>query len=406
MPPATRLSTVEFRSLLLPPVRVSLSSLQTFHRPQYALCAARPSQCVEQRRALNLYKTARSLTVLGQHKILTFERYDVEEASPRDQSKHLVNLYEAKKNTNDHKLIAENISLQTLYDKHMRDGQLIYCLKKMEKKTVQTLRVTKPEVIEEYRNVALLKSHTHSVPIQRSQAMTNGINLGPLKVVIFTIASPPDYVRMCMDRAYQFIENGCPVEMRIRMQNHKLTKEERIRAGDPEVWPWVHARFPHLRPDFIIKSMPEGTKYFVDPVSDGRIVQWVMGKPAKNQRKMDFTKRLFTVKQSVQRSIKEGQQAMLPKVMREQLKMTGNLNYSSNTGLPKVQARMKYAKGGKVTYGGEERKWLARDAESDGFLVPDMEEALSQPLIKYEPVQVSREGGEPWKHRRGKYKKT
>ncbi|EDU46611.1 hypothetical protein PtrSN002B_008701 [Pyrenophora tritici-repentis] len=401
MSPAIRLSTVEFRSLLLPPIRISLKSLQTFHRPQYAVCAARPSQCVEQRRALNLYKTARSLTVLGQHKVLTFDRYDVQKASPREDSTHRINLYEAKKNLNDHKLIAENISLKTLYNKHMRDGQLLYCLKGMEKKTIPKIRAD-PEIIEEYRNMALLKSHTHSVPIKHATAMNKFNNLGPLKVVIFTIASPPDYVRMCMDRAYQFLENGCPVEMRIRMQNSKLTKEERIRAGDPEVWPWVHARFPHLRPDFILKSMPAGAYYLVDPVSDGRIVQWVMAMPTKNQTKTEYTKRLFTVKRSVEMSIEKGQQAMLPKVMRQQLMETGNLNYSQNTGLPKVQARMKYASGGDVTYGGEEKKWLARDAETDKFLVPDTEEALQQPLIRYEPVTVPKEGSEPWRHRRGK----
>ena len=94
---------------------------------------------------------------------------------------------------------------------------------------------------------------------------------------------------------------------------------------------------------------------------------------------------------------------MLPKIMREQLQATGNLNYSKNTGLPKLQARLKYAAGGKVTDGGEERKWLARDAETDGFMVPNPEEAEEKPLIQYEAV--TEPGGLPWRVGRGKVRK-
>jgi len=390
---------------------VSLRSLQAFNHPQYAPHAqrpARPSQCVEQRRALNLYKTARAKTVLGQHKVLTFEQYDVKKAAPIQASEHRVNLYQAKKKESDRTLIAEDITLQTLYDDYVKEGQLLYNLKGMRKNTIETMRVTNPEIIEEYRDVALMASHTHSVPIKDAQKKNAGNNLGPLKVVIFTIASPPEYVRMCLDRAYQFIEHGCPVEMRTRMASQKLTKEERVRAGNPEIWPWIHSHFPHLRPDFILKSMPAGTEYFVKPVSDGRIVQWVMGIPAKNQTKLDFTERLFVVKHSVKKSIEEGNQAMLPRVMREQLKETGNLNYSAHTGLPKSQARMKYAAGGRVTYGSEERKHVARDLESDGFMVPNLDEAaLLKPLIRYETRNkyIKAPGGDPYVHERGKSKK-
>ena len=344
------------------------------------------------------------MTVLGQHKVLTFDKYDVESVAPRAAVEHRINLYQGGKKESDRSLIAENISLQTLYDEHIKDGQLLYMTKHLDKKTIAGFHSpTKPGVTGEYRDMALMKSHSYSVPIKRAQKMNKGKTLGPLKVVIFTLVSPPEYIRLCMDRAYQFIESGSPVEMRTRMQGQKLSKEERIRAGNPEVWPRLHSHFPHLRPDFILKSMPEGTKYFVEPVSDGRIVQWVMGVPAKAQPQANFTKRLFTVKRSVQKSIEEGQQAMLPKIMREQLQETGNLNYSKNTGLPKLQARLKYAAGGKVTYGGEERKWLARDAETDGFMVPNPEEAVEEPLVKYEAVKAP--GGAPWKAQRGKVRK-
>ncbi|RMZ67252.1 hypothetical protein GMOD_00001150 [Pyrenophora seminiperda CCB06] len=358
----------------------------------------------EQRRALNLYKTARSVTVLGQHKVLTFQAYDVNKSAPLNQLKRRFDLYQGEKNESRRTLIAKNISLQEIYANHIQDGKMLYMAQRMEKRTMNQLLATRDEgLLEGYEEVALVNSHTHSTPIKPAVAKSLGRSQGPLKVIIFTIISPPAYVRMVLDRAYQFIESGSPVEMRTRLQSQKLSKEERVRAGDPTTWPWIHQYFPHLRPDFILKSMPEGTEYFVKPVSDGRIVQWVMGKKAGNRtQRVDVTKRLFTVKASVQKAIAEGQQAMLPKIMREQLRETGNLNYSTNTALPREQARLKFGSDKPTTYGGEEKKGLKKDAVTDGFMVPTPGVVAEKPVIRYQALPVE---GALFYTKRGKVKK-
>jgi hypothetical protein len=373
MRPTTRLLTVEFRSLLLPPIRVPLRALQALHRPQCAPVphTARPPQCLTQRRFLNLYKTAKAKTVLGQHKVLNFDTYQV---TPPSDSKPLVNLYESDKKHHKTKLIASDISLQEIYDNHIKAGRMLYCTEVMDKKTAATLfRMQGDDIVNEFKDYAIVNAHTHNVPIDGKQ---RGSQLGGLKTLIFNLASPIDHHRIILDRAYQFIEAGKPVEFRVRLQGTKLTKEERHQPGDPALWPWMHTHFPHLRPDFIMKAMPEGTVYIVKPVSNGRMLQWVMSRTAREMAPMDLTRRLLRVKESVKQSIREGKQSQLPKIMRKQLAESGMTDYSPNTGLPRLQARQKFASGHNVKMGGEEKKYQARDAETDGFMLPDLPREL------------------------------
>jgi hypothetical protein len=343
---------------------------------------------------------------LGQHKVLTFDTYDV---APPSDSSHRIHLYESNKKPNQTTLIASDISLQEVYDNHIKDGRMLYCNHAMDKKTVAKLyRLQGEDIANEYKNYAIINAHTHNVPIDNKQ---KGSQLGGLKTLIFNLASPIDHHRIILDRAYQFIEAGKPVEFRVRMQGTKLTKEERHQAGDPTMWPWMHMHFPHLRPDFIMKAMPEGTAYIVKPVSNGRQVQWVMAKPAKEMPPLDLTTRLLRVKESVKQSIREGKQSQLPKIMRKQLAESGLTDYSPNTGLPRLQARQKFAKGN-AKMGAEEKKYQQADAETDGFMLVDSEMQGKEEARLREERKLRRETSEfrrtemqgraPWKNKRGK----
>ena len=371
MPPKIRIPTVEFRSLLLPPVRVPIRALQTLYRPQCASHVPRsacPTQRLEQRRALNLYKTAKAKTVLGQHKVLTFTPYEY----PRlEDLSHKVRFWETTKKGAKEGLIADNISLQELYDNHVKDGEMLWCMDALKKGMAQGYLDNEDQgeasmsVPENLREFSITKAHTFTKPKTKK-----GKNIGGLKNIILNESSPTEFYRLSLDRAYQFLEHGCPVEFRLRLQGRPLLKEERIMAANPRRWQWMHSHFPHLRPDFIMKGMPKGTAYVIEPVSDGRSVQWVAGNPDAPGHE-GLNNRIFKIKGAVAHSVKQGKQAMLPKIMRGKLRESGMDAYSTNTGLPKEQARAKYGKGGKVTYGGEETKYLKRDAETDGFMTPD-----------------------------------
>jgi hypothetical protein len=370
MRPTMRLPTVEFRSLLLPPIRVPLRALQALHRPHCAPSprTARSPQCLTQRRFLNLYKTAKAKTVLGQHKALNFVPYEV---SLPSEATHRINLYNSDKRQDKTTLIAENISFQDVYDKHIKDGRMLFWPYAVDKSTAGRLfKLRGEDIISEHKDYAIMDAHMHNIPINAKQ---RGSQLGGCKVLIFNLASPVSHHRIILDRAYQFIEAGAPVEFRIRMQGTQLSKEERIQPGSPEVWPWMHNHVPHLRPDFIMKSMPTGTIFLVKPVSDGRHLQWVMSKPATQMPPIDLTTRFLRVKESVKQSIREGKQSQLPKTMRKQLVEAGLNDYSPNTGLPRLQAREKFGQGGKVTYGAEETKHMRQNAEPDAFMLPDPE---------------------------------
>lgn len=365
----TQIPTVAFHSALLPPIRISLSALRTLHRPQcdaLAPCTA-PPQHLTQRRALNLYKSAKAKTVLGQHKALPFSWY--KPSSPA-KSPHRINLYDSDKHGRNLQLKAKNLSLKEVYDEHLKPGYMLYNTQALKKNMAKLYKNTGEEIPAEYNDYTFVKPHTHSVPLDSSQ---KGRQMGGLKNIIVSEGGPPSYYRISLDRAYQFIENGSAVEMRIRLQA-KLSKEQRGEAGDPTVWPWYHDYFPHYRPDFILKSMPEGTVFVINPVSDGHVCQWVMALGTKVGDK-DLNKRFVKIQDSVRQSIKRGNQSMLPKRMRQELLDTGSEHYSTNTGLPKDQARGKFARGGKVTYGAEERKHQKRTVsqavELDPFMAPD-----------------------------------
>ncbi|KAI4944277.1 hypothetical protein J4E91_008834 [Alternaria rosae] len=398
MAPRLRIPTVEFRSLLLPPVQIPIRALETLYRPQCAPHVPRPAcpaQRLEQRRALNLYKTAKAKTVLGQHKVLNFTPWEVEKIVPLEKVEHRVKLWKTDKKSKRLSVIAESISFQELLEKHVEPGKMLYCLNEI-KKGMAKKYIDEPElqIPGELHDFALHTAHTYKAP---KTAQQKGKQIGGLKNIIFNESSPVEFFRMCIDRAYQFIEGGHAVEFRLRLQGKTLLKEERIKPAGPERWTWMQSHFPHLRPDTIMKSMPEGTRYMINPVSDGRLVQWVAVAGHKMEPAVNLDKRLFRIKSSVTSSIESGNQAMLPKIMRQQLRESGLEDYSINTGLPREQARAKHGKGGKKVYSGEEKKWLQRDAETDGFLVPDPDGEA--PIRKLDNRIDTRGGTNRWQQR-------
>jgi hypothetical protein len=285
------------------------------------------TQCLAQRRSLVLYKTATSTTVLGMHKLLPFDVYKI---APPSASKRLINVAEGKRS------IAKNISLQELYDNYIKPGQLLYLndnLRKPLAEDIDQLRTAvaalQSEGPESYKTFGIYEAG--SKPAWKKTTMKNP---GALKVTPVSLSSPMEYFKMAMDRSYQFIEQGCPVEFGIRIKGAGMKKEERLKPAGLDDWIWMHEHFPHLRPDFILKSMPIGSNYIVAPVTDGRIVQFVIGAGKKFQRPLGLTTRLLKVKAAVQTSVEQGRQAQLPKRYRAVLQNAGNKAYSEFSGMP------------------------------------------------------------------------
>lgn len=325
MPFTARIPVVEFRSLLLPPIRVSLRTVQALYRPQHRPSAVRSPQCLAQRRSLVLWKTAKAETTLGQHTVLPFDRYLV--ADPAE-SAHLVTLVHGKKT------IAENISLAEVYEKHVKPGQLLYLKDGIDKKLAERVsRMKDEETVLAHRTYGIVETGT--IPGNK-RSPDSGKGRGAFRVTPLTLASPPDYLMRSLDRSYQFIDHGAPVEFSFAIKRSPIKKEDKWKGiDDKESWPWIHEHFPHLRPDFILKSMPEGSMWSVEPVSDGRRLQFVIIKPSPlNKNPINYTSRLFKVKESVKKQIARGRAQQLPKSMRQELSDSGHETYSALSSMP------------------------------------------------------------------------
>ncbi|OSS48080.1 hypothetical protein B5807_06614 [Epicoccum nigrum] len=311
MPPTTRLPTVRFRSLLSPPIRIRSQTLHDFIRPQ---CATAPlaATCPAQRRSLHLFKTAKATTALGMHKVLFFDRCD---PAPPSESKHKVNLLA---NATDRSVIAEDLSLQELYDKYVDHGKILYMVDPVLKKVEGSLsRLQENNIPSQNKNYALLDAGTLPHNVKNSQKLLK--QHGALKNTIFLLSSPPAYTRLALDRSYQFITHGSPVEFRIRFSGP--AKKRGAGPGlhnDHDLMPWVFEHFPHMRPDFILKSMPAGTEYMVKPFTDGEIVQFVLALPVEKGSKIDLTVRLQRVKNQVEKTLPKNKMAHNYLVKRDQ----------------------------------------------------------------------------------------
>ncbi|KAH3940428.1 hypothetical protein HBI56_132140 [Parastagonospora nodorum] len=327
MSQTARASVAEFRPMLSPPVRVSLRTLQSFCRPQCQpspTTRGLPPQCLTQRRNLQLYKTATAETVLGMHKVLPFTQYSL---PPLNSSTHLVNLAKGGE------MLAQ-ISLQDVYKNHVMPGQLLYLNEEISKRKAESLEVKNDVALGKHRTFGIFEAE--SIPGNKKDAR-QGKGIGALRVTPIMLSSPAHYFKHAIDRSYQFIKHGSPVEFTMRFRGAHAKKEEKLLPVGHELWHWIHEHFPHIRPDFILRSMPEGSRFIIEPVTDGRVLQFVIGTDKARHNgpfRKDLTERLFKVKASVTMSVEQGKQAQLPKYYRDQLQRAGNKAYSPMTGLP------------------------------------------------------------------------
>ncbi|KAJ4402401.1 hypothetical protein N0V91_007266 [Didymella pomorum] len=253
---------------------------------------------------------ARAKTALGSHKVLDFDRYEVK---PPGESTHKVNLIRWGKDQDgkdEFIKVKENLTLEELYE-HVSPGNFIYQADQLSKKLEGKLEELRDQDVAVQNNnyaigVAKEKQLMGSDQVSKKlkqNAPKNGEQMGPLKNVIMLLSNPVNWKHLTLDRAYQFIELGSPVEFRIRLCNSATAIKNKSSNPDPELVPWMMDHFPHIRPDFILKAMPEGTTYIVKPVTDGRMVQFVLGKPTRQVPKIDLTTRLFRVKTAVEKSL-------------------------------------------------------------------------------------------------------
>lgn len=242
------------------------------------------------------------------HKVLDFERYNTK---PLSESTYRVNLVQWKKDE-DLKVLKRDLSLEELYD-HVSPGRFIYhadeVSKKFDEKTFggKVEETSEQNIATQYNNYAIGIAHGDEtgevVKVSNKGSQANSKQLGALKIIIMLISSPVAYRRMMLDKAYQFIELGSPVEFRFHLSGSTSAKKNRGKSPNSGAVSWLQDYFPHLRPDFVLKAMPEGTKFFIDPVTDGSILQFVLGRPAEQMPKLDLTTRLFRVKVAVEESL-------------------------------------------------------------------------------------------------------
>ncbi|KAI0838526.1 hypothetical protein F5Y06DRAFT_48508 [Hypoxylon sp. FL0890] len=278
----------------------------------------------QQCRSFYLYKTAISKVVLGMHKVLPFSLYTFDN---HKEPKHRVNLVQP------HTLrrmpipgcygdiIAEGISFEELYETHVKPGWLLYLADDMPKRDARPDTLKKNNGADIYKTYGLYKASAEASAKARQAQGAKHIHLG--------IFSDSSYYTLSLNRAYHFLEAGCRVEFILRLPTGFVKKKitaHSLEPGDPTIWPWLHNHFPHLRPDFICRAMPAGTYYLIDPVSDGRTVQFVLAKPTNahtGETKPCLTPRLFEKRKAVIQALKRGEFLQnIPSELREKVRLS------------------------------------------------------------------------------------
>lgn len=279
--------------------------------------------------------------MVGMHKVLPFERYT---PPPPSGSQHRIKLWSRPKESKGvDRLLADDLTLQEVYDDYVKPGQMLCPAYTVPKDLTHNIEKMKLEgTPDQYRDYWLAEPYSPPARIdvirpQYLNERTKSHEHGAVKEVHLSLESPREYYLDMMEKAYRLIEQGSSVEFDTQFSGKRVSKEEKLQPGPSDRWPWVHNYWPHLRPDFILKSMPHGTFYLIKPVSDGRHVQWAMSLPSTLYKPEwpDLTKKLFKKKAAVQLSIKEGMQNELPRAMRAGLFKEGSEDYSLNTTLPR-----------------------------------------------------------------------
>lgn len=229
------------------------------------------------------------------HKIINFDLYDI---APPSASKHTVNIVEKK----GHRVVKEDVTLEELYEEHASPGKFVHLVDAVDKTLANNIEKMREDNTSVRRRYAIVDARIDEKIKARQKKL--GEVSGTIKEAHLTLSSPPVYTRIVFDRVYNFIETGSPVEMCIRVFSSSKDRKYEVAGSGLDTQKWLHEHYPHLRPDFILKSMPEGTEFLIKPVTNGNVVQFVLGKrPA--WMKGDLTERAFKVKGVVKQTLPE-----------------------------------------------------------------------------------------------------
>lgn len=260
------------------------------------------------------------------HKIIHYKRYDPPDLA---ESTHKVNVIKEGKNEVGGKVretVAEGVTLQHVYDNYIEPGKILRLASTIPRIDAPPDRpsLEKRRTAERYRDYVIFDALSTGTQVDagskkaaRAKGNRNEIRhmLGLREVKILLQTPMPHFAQM-MDKAYQFLQLGSPVEFDICIRHVMDKKVANIFTDSTpaESLDYVYRHFPHLRHDFIFKSMPEGTRWVVDPFSNDRHVRFVLGRETKREEnvKSNFTQRLLNVQKAVMKGIEEGRIQQLP----------------------------------------------------------------------------------------------
>jgi hypothetical protein len=124
---------------------------------------------------------------------------------------------------------------------------------------------------------------------------------GQVRQAHFALSAQQDFPDL-MDIPYRTLIHGGHAEVTLR---HDTKRSEVPREEYIQGWDWLLWRFPHLRPDVILKSMPQDTFFYIDPWTSGNKIAWVFARREEvlSKRVIDANKRMRSVKGLVLREL-------------------------------------------------------------------------------------------------------
>ncbi|KAJ4347962.1 uncharacterized protein N0V89_009334 [Didymosphaeria variabile] len=227
---------------------------------------------------------------------------------------HKINIVEFVKDEDGHpvkKIVAESLTLQQVYDDYIEPGKFLRLASTVPKSHAPSdhVELEKLRTARRYRDYVIFDAYSTRAqakvdtkkPLKARGNQVEIAHLRALREVHLLLHSPMDHFAHMIDKAYQLITLGSPIEFDILIRHVTEKKAARIVSQPKDSLDYACGHFPHLRPDFILKSMPAKSRYLVQPVTDGIHLQFVIGPELEGDRlgKMDLTKRLFNVKRAV-----------------------------------------------------------------------------------------------------------
>ncbi|KAF2496450.1 hypothetical protein BU16DRAFT_378086 [Lophium mytilinum] len=116
-----------------------------------------------------------------------------------------------------------------------------------------------------------------------------------LRMINFKVEDRPRDHAKRMHRMYSFLQDGQHCVVIVQMPTKKLN------WGPGPAFDWVIVNTPHLRPEVMIKSMPEGTTMAMGPYAGYGEIVWVFGRGEKLNTKQ--TRRLH---EKLLRNVRKG----------------------------------------------------------------------------------------------------